>query len=78
MIGLQADSIPTIINQVYYIPNYLFLGINDILLGPCRDKQYIESICKCLISNKLVCEKVVTSCSAISIYKVLVFSNKNI
>jgi hypothetical protein len=78
MISLQADSIPAIINQVYYIPNYLFMGINDILLGLCRDKQYIESICKCLISNKLVCEKVVTSCSAISIYKVLVFSNKNI
>ena len=51
------------------------MGINDILLGPCRDKQYIETICKLLITNKLVCEKVYTSCSDRSAYKVLVFLN---
>jgi len=51
------------------------MGINDILLGSCRDKQYIECICKLLITNKLVCEKVYTSCSDRSIYKVLVFLN---
>lgn len=51
------------------------MGINDILLESCRDKQYIESICKLLISNKLVCKKVYTSCSDRSAYKVLVFLN---